>query len=291
MVLALFLNYVEMRPTFELLSELLSTDIFSVMQNFKDEYVRDFFAITGIEIIARSPLLSEYILKNFVSDDDLVEILLKALGASSSRFKRAKRYRDINSNILRFSVIEKLIMSKNNRYDRIQDFYDRAGEFGYKEFSPFYWLQYALAARSFRDYKAADRFFSESRRVASRKKDFLAYQVDNAYAQFLLESRAAVDYWSDFFSAFVEASTIAMQQTYLSETGMYAYRVASRFINYLEVRGSGFARAERRQAADICKSWISRIDGLPPGFRRNRIVKAARASAADSYDFLVELGT
>ncbi len=131
---------------------------------------------------------------------------------------------------MRFSFVEKLISSVNNKYDRVQDFYDRAGEIGYKEFSPYYWLQYGIAARSFRDYKSAERFFGEARRIASRKTDFLTYQVDNAYAQFLLESRSEVDIWSDFFDAFVEASVLALKQTYMSEAGMYPFRVASRIL-------------------------------------------------------------
>lgn len=288
-ILALCLNFIEMRPTFELLSELIGIDMFSVMSNFNDDYIREFFAISNIEIIARSPIMSAYLLKNFVSDDKLVNVLMGALTQSSARYRRAKRYRDINAKFLRFSFIEKLITSHNNKYDRIQDYYDRAGEIGYKDFSPHYWLQYAIAARGFKDYRSADRFFAEAKRIARRRPDFYTYQIDNAYAQFLLESRRDVDSWADYFDAFVEASTLSMQQTYSRDAGMYPYKVAAMFFDFFEVRSSKFSKRQKREAAELCKTWIDRIDNLPKQIQKNRIVALARDSVADSFDFLSEV--
>lgn len=288
-ILALCLNVVEMRPTFEFLSELLGRDIFSIMSSFDDEYVRQFFAISGIEVLARSPIMSSYILKNFITDDEVVDVVVGALKESSGRYRRARRYRELNRKFLQFSFIEQLISSDNNKYIRIQDYYDRAGDVGYKEFSPHYWLQYAIAARAFKDYKSADRYFSESKKIASRRTDFYTYQIDNAYAQFLLESRADTDYWSDFFDAFVDASTLAMQQTYIKKAGFYPYRIVGNFERFLEVRLGQFAKKQKEEAKDICRSWLLRIDALPDGLRRNQIVKRARIVVSDSYDMISEV--
>ena len=288
-ILALCFNVVEMRPTFEFLSELLGMDVFSVMATFNDEYIRQFFSISGIEVLARSPLMSSYLLKNLVSDDVLIEVAVSALRASSERFLRAKRYRELNSKFTHFSFIEQLIISADNKYTRIQDFYDQVGDIGYKEFSPHYWLQYAIAARSYKDYRAADRYFVESKKIAAGRRNFDTYQIDNAYAQFLLESRMDTDYWSDFFDAFVEVSNLAMRQTYIKKAGMYPYRVVANFLRYLEIRGAKFSKTQKGNVADICKSWSARIDGLQPGLRRNAIIKRARLIAADSYDLITEL--
>jgi hypothetical protein len=190
-VLALCFNIVEMRPTFELLSELLGKDIFSIMSSFEDEHAKQFFAISGMEIFARSPIMSSYVVKHMVSDDDVIDIIVEALRASSDRHRKASRYREINRKFLQFSFVEQIILSTNNRYARIQDFYDRAGDIGYKEFSPHFWLQYAIAARAFKDFRGAERYFAASRNIIARRPDFYTYQVDNSYAQFLMESRPA----------------------------------------------------------------------------------------------------
>jgi hypothetical protein len=285
-ILALCLNVVEMRPTFELLSELLESDIFSVMTAMDDEYIRQFFAVSGIEVLARSPLMSSYLLNHFVADDLIVNVVVDALRASSNKYRRAKRYREINAKFLHFSFIEQIVFNSSNKYAKIQDFYDRAGDIGFKEFSPHFWLQYAIAARVFKDFKAADRYFSECKKIADRRTDFHTYQIDNAYAQFLLESRKDADHWSDFFDVFREASNLAMQQTHIRKAGFYPYRVVARFLTYLEVRIGQFSRRQKTDALDICKLWLVRIDGLPPGIRRNAIVKQARSSAAESYDLV-----
>src|SRR5271166_2815527 len=289
MILALCLNLVEIRPTFELLSELLGCDIFSVMATMKNEYVRQFFAIAGIEVLARSPIMSGYILKNLVSDNTLVGVVITALTASSARYRRAKRYREINGKLLQFSFIEKVIQSTNNKYERIQEFYDRAGDIGYREFSPHYWLQYAIASRVYKDYPAAARFFGESKKLAGRRPDFYTYQIDNAYAQFLLESRMNVEIWTDFADAFGEASALALQQTFITRAGLYPYKVAARFLEFLEVRGGRFTDRQKEQARELCKGWLNRIDELPVQTRRNVIVRGARMSVSGSYDLLAEI--
>lgn len=287
--LALCLNFVEMKPTFEFLSELLSMDVFSVMSRFKDEHAKQFFAISGIEIIARSPLMSGYLLRNLVSDDVLIDVLLEALQSSSDRHQRARRYRELNSKFMQFSFIEKIISSTNNKYLRIQDYYDRAGDIGYKEFSPHYWLQYAIAARSFKDFRSADRYFAQSKKVAERKSDFYTYKIDNAYAQFLIESRRETDDWGDYFDAFIKASTLVSQQTYLKRTGMYPYKVVSMFGDYLDVRAGQFSTKQKREAMETCLRWVQRIDELQHAPRKNKLVKQARASVLEGYEQMTEL--
>ncbi len=187
---------------------------------------------------------------------------------------------------MRFSFIDKIILSANNKYDRIQDFYDRIGEIGYKNHSPYYWLQYAIAALSYKDYKSAERFFAESKRIASQRSEFYTYQIDNAYAKFLLQSRQNSDLWNDHFDAFAEAGALSMKQTFIRETGLYPYRVATEFFKFIEVRGGSFTRKQKSEASDVCKSWLSRLDSLPAPLKKSRLVRDARSSVADSLDYL-----
>lgn len=146
------------------------------MKTIKSEYVSQFFALSGIEVVARSPIMSGYILQNFISDDPLVNVIVTALQATSDRHRRAKRYREINGKLLQFSFIERVITSANNKYERIQEFYDRAGNIRYREFSPHYWLQYAIASRVFKDYPGAARYFGEAKKISRKTTRLLHIQ-------------------------------------------------------------------------------------------------------------------
>lgn len=288
-VLALCLNMVEIIPTFEFLSELLGVDLFSTIHTFQNEFVREFFAINDVGIYARSPVMSEYILRNVISDDLKIDIILDAVKIASDKHKRAKRYRDVNSKLMQFSFIERVVRSVNNRYERIQDYYDRAGEIGFKEFSPHYWLQYAIAARSFKDFKSADRFFAQTKKIMERRPDFYTYKVDNAYAQFLLESRVDTDFWNDYFSAFVEASTLALNQTRNKRTGLYPYKVASMFLYFFEARGERFSLPQIQQVLDILSQWVRQIESVPRNGRNKRSLTLAKNSVELTVDYLIAL--
>ncbi|RAZ89527.1 hypothetical protein DPM33_18335 [Mesorhizobium hawassense] len=288
-VLALCLNMVEIVPTFEFFSELLDVDLFSTIRTFDDHFVSEFFAINDVGIFARSPVMSEYILRNVISDDLKIDVVLEAIRVSSEKHKRAKRYREVNSKLMQFSFIERIVRSVNNRYERIEEFYDRAGEIGFKEFSPHYWLQYAIAARSFKDYRSADRFFAQTKKIMERRPDFYTYKVDNAYAQFLLESRVDTDLWSDFFPSFVEASTLALNQTRNKRTGLYPYKVASKFLNFFEARGERFSQTQIQQSLDMLGQWSKQIESVSKNNRNKRSLTLANNSVDLSIDYLLAL--
>jgi hypothetical protein len=149
-----------------------------------------------------------------------------------------------------------------------------------------FWIQYAITARAFLDYRSADRYFSEAKAIARGTTTFNTYKLDNAYAQFLLESRMNTDHWSDFFDAFTMASTISLRQTYMERAGTYPYKVAGMFLGYLEVRGKQFSKEQKQAVTGACEAWLSRIEGLDLRTQRNGLVRRARASVSASYDLV-----
>jgi hypothetical protein len=62
--------------------------------------------------------------------------------------------------------------------------------------------------------------------------------------------------------------------------------VASRFFEYVETRSEKFSGKQESEALEICRSWLTRIDTLPPNIKRNKLVREARSSIADSHDYL-----
>ncbi|MGY3588272.1 hypothetical protein ACVIGB_002767 [Bradyrhizobium sp. USDA 4341] len=286
-VLALIMNAIEMRPTYEFLSELLGFDVFKINSMIKDSYVREFFALSGIEVLARSPILARYVLKNIVSDLVIFDVLKRALATSSERFRRAERYRTFNSKVMQFSNIDSLIGVTKNKYLKIADFYDQVGNLGYKDFSPYYWLQYAIAASSFGDYTAANRYFMEAMKILDRRSDFYRYKIENSYAQFLIESRSKTNLWSDFFESFQKSSQLAMQQTYMKSTGNHPFKVVMLFPEFVEMRVIAFSKKQKEMTRAILIEWTKRIEELK-AVRPSRMLTTARKSIFDCLEILDE---
>lgn len=291
-VLAMMLSYFEMYPSFEFMSELLGKDIFSLREGMKDAFIADFFAVEGNSIGARSPILAQYILQNFVSDDALLSISAKALRNSSDRHTRAERYRTFNSKIMQFSNISRILSNTPNKNLKIREYYDNVGEIGYKDFSPYYWLQYAIASSADRDYLAADRYYRESMKILERRSDFYRYKIENSFAMFLLDSRSETDLWDDYVQAFLDASRLSKVHTAIRETGTHPYKVVEKFYEYLQRRASFIKRADRERILEDLDAWLVRLDSLPKlgGAAAKRIPKA-RESILDSRALMLRLKT
>ena len=179
--------------------------------------------------------------------------------------------------------------NNNNKYDKIKTYYNDAGDIGYRDFSPHFWLQYAIAARSFKDYKSAERSFAAAQKIAQNKKDFQTYKIDNAYVQFLLESRSETSSWGDYFDAFMAANSLAFKQSKMKAAGLYPFRIVTNYPDYLEVRGSLFTKKQKVDSIEICKSWIGIIDHLPSATKGQRTLVRARAAVSRAYDLMVDL--
>ena len=91
--------------------------------------------------------------------------------------------------------------------------------------------------------------------------------------------------WNDYFAALQISANYSIKQTYLKKTGAYPYRVAARFLEYLEIRGDQFTQSQKKQAKEIFAGWLSRIAELPPTFRKNHVVARAHERLAISHDF------
>lgn len=281
---ALILSFTGCPTQFWLMSELVGRDMFSVSKAFGDESLRQFFSIGQREVSARSPVLAEYILREIIDDSYLLDLILRMLERSSDRHKRARLYRTINSRLLQFKNIDKLVRSKENRYDIISRYYLGAGNLGYKDFSPPYWSQFAIAARSFNDFAPADRYFKEAQRIALSRSDYYLYKVENAYAQFLVESRTLTDIWSDYVTAFLSASGIALSQTSIRQAGNYPYKVAGLFGEFAERRYGSINARERKLLAEECDRWFDHFKRMPAIRSKNVLVRQAKDSVSHAYD-------
>lgn len=281
---ALILSFMGMPTQFWLLSELVGRDMFTISRSFSDDNLRHFFSITGREVSARSPILAQYVLREIFNDQYIVDLMLKMLARSSDRHKRSKTFRTINSRLIQFKNIDKLVRSSNNRHDIINRYYQRVGDIGYKDFSPPYWSQFAIAARSFNDFKPADRYFKEAQRIGLTRNDYYLYKVQNAYAQFLVESRALSEHWSDYAGAFLEASGIALSQTSIRQAGNYPYKVAGYFSDFAERKSVKLDQREKGLLSQECLKWLAHIDSLKGAKSKDRLVKQARGSVSHAFD-------
>jgi hypothetical protein len=78
------------------------------------------------------------------------------------------------------------------------------------------------------------------------------YKVDNHYAKFLLESRSATDHWDDHFDAFMRAHRILREQMTKFREGLYPFRVASTYIDFIEARHLNFTTDEKNAIRIAC---------------------------------------
>ena len=281
---ALCLNVIEETPSLRNISELLSTDAFKKISNDDSALVKEFFSLEKNEMRARSAIISEYIIHEFISDQELSDIIYRCLvGCQSKRGVRV--FREISKKLMRFSFVEKALGGDGNVSTKIIDFYDRVGDIGFRNNNPQYWLQYAIASLSFGDYPSADRQFVTAFSLAMDfKSGYNTYQIDNQYARFLLESRTNVDIWNDYYDSFKRSHILIMGQMKDVEQGYYPYRVAKLYGDFMDKRSKEFNRVQLADVKAACGDMLNHINTSVEKVRKNRFVKDARVQISAAID-------
>jgi len=285
-VVGLFLNFIEESSDFRTISELLGVDVFRVVNGARDSELVEFFAFKENKMEARSPILSSVILKRLVKDDKTIELALKCLKRISATGRsRTRKMKNIEKKLMRFSFTEKILKDTGNKESKISYYYDRVGDLGHKNKNPLYWLQFAIASNTARDYSAASRQFETAFKIAeSFRHPYDTYQIENHYARFLLESRINSIHWNDHFHAFEKAHSLLLRQMNDVTEGYYPFRVVALYKNFVSCAYKNFDRKESERVKDMCRDVIDICSSH--GRKNYFFVKKAFESASSAFDII-----
>ena len=134
-----------------------------------------------------------------------------------------------------------------------------------------FWLQYAIACLTLGERERSKRYFDQAYAIA-RAHRFEAYQVDNHYSRYLLETAVEYPDPKEAMECFRSARDIINRQI-KDERLHYPYRVSLQYIRFVNRFGSKLLLAWVNEIEEATKTVIERIPELPEDRRANRYVK------------------
>ena len=236
----------------------------------------------------KSSIFAQYLLRNFVSDRDIMDYLVELVEDLDRKAEGNPLLRKMRTFPLRFSFIERLLDDEGKRV-KLVEYYETVRSRGIGRNNPQFWLQYAIARMSFKDYKNAGVYFETAFALSERMSNYDDYQIKNHYARYLLESsiERAIDV--DPVEVFSQAHEILVRQIGGKSEGHYPYRVAQKYLDFIEAKEEAFDNEAIARFDFACEQVLGFIGELDLEMRRDRYVRRCEERLKVARDFVADL--
>ena len=152
----------------------------------------DIFSFDDDSFGVRSSLLSEYLIKQILTAEDVISWIYKIVVEAVKR-KSERRNQTTLRRLMRFSPLYQAFRNDVRRLERLTDLFElwRRHELISRE--PLFWLQYAILKTEANDLQLAEAFIETAYGRAHEIPGFRTYQIDTYALRLLLilETRAA----------------------------------------------------------------------------------------------------
>ena len=217
----------------------MNDDIYS--QGFITNYgVQNLFRVERGLIKSKSSTLSRYLIANNFDSKYVANQLLKIISHLNKIHEdtRDRKYFDIITSLLRFSIVEKMLPQKrveiNFYYEKVKQILPKLIK------DPHYWVQYAMSVIPFKDYPNAQTYLKTAYSLAESKNDYHTKNIDTQQARLYLLICLTMQGKESF--DFFEKGDSLMR---LIPNDIYKYRQVSRYREIYEKVYSSFTPKQK----------------------------------------------
>lgn len=285
LITSLFLAYAGLRFSLPQICEIVEADLFKMGKYQSDPILGEFIDLTNGRVTVRSPTFAKAVLKDAISDNVLIDVLPSIIQRLDRLSEHDKNYGEAAKSLMRFGVIEE-ILAEDQKEEKLVQYYEAIRASGVGISNPQFWLQYAIACMSFRDYAAADDHFRAAFGLAERKGGYDPYQIENQYAKFLIESRTHSKRWDDAYEALKDAHVIIARQMSNFTEGYYPYRVARSYLDFVEVNDKSFTKDQKARIVEWCEHLLLLGRNAPAEIKPSRYWRESQIKLQQTIDYL-----
>ena len=168
----------------------------------------------------------------------------------------------IIKSIVSFTRLQNIFnLNENQKFKPIiLNFFEEIKNTKYAHDNPFFWLQYAIARLSTRDYDISRRYFETAYSLAKNKADFDTFQIDNHYARQILENEVYNGTDATCMEQFIKAHDIIVRNSSLNKNKHYPFRVASNYGKFYDRFFNGLKDQDQTIFINSCKDILQKIN-------------------------------
>lgn len=213
------------------------------------------------QLLVRSSILAESLLVKNEFHHDLIVLLIDVVEKLDGRLYDKNSYNIIKS-IASFSRLQTVFNLNENPTFKpvILNFFEKIKTTRYAKKNPHFWLQYAIARLSSRDYPIAKQYFDTAYGYAKSSPDFDTYQIDNHYARYLIENEVINGSLETCMDVFIHVHSILSNKNDANSNRHYPIRVAINYGRFHDVFYHKLKKSDQAVFLLSCKEIMDRID-------------------------------
>lgn len=211
-------------------------------------------------IKVRSSILAQSLLSQTQFHDSLIRLLIKVFKKLDKRGVDKNNHQILKS-LVSFSRLQSVFNLRENSHFKsvILNFFEEIKDTHFAAKNPFFWLQYAIARLSSRDYIIADKYFQTAYSYAKASEDFDTFQIDNHFARHILENEIFNGSEDTAMEQFIKAHNILSVKTSINENRHYPIRVAINYGRFYDRYFKNLNPQDKRIFIVSCKEIMLKI--------------------------------
>ncbi|WP_437920015.1 SIR2 family protein [Sphingobacterium sp. LRF_L2] len=240
-----------------------------------NDYLKEFVNFGNLQINVRSSILALSLLSQAQYHKKLISLLIKVFLKLDKRSIDKNNYQILKS-LVSFSRLQSIFNLHENNHFRsvVLNFYEEIKGTRFAIKNPFFWLQYAIARLSAREYLIADKYFNTAYSYANKNPDFDTFQIDNHYARHVLENEIYNGTEDTCMEQFIKAHNLLSVKSSLIENRHYPIRVAINYGKFYDRYFNILSVQDQRVFIISCEEIMQKIIEYKLSVERERWNKA-----------------
>jgi hypothetical protein len=211
---------------------------------------KNLFSFQGNTVVTKSSLFAITLIANHFSSGYIVDQLLKVVSSLDNSLPELKRFQ---RNLMRFSVVERLLPEKQRKQSLIRYYENLKRELTWLQNDPHFWLQYGMAQLTHKEYTVAQTYLDQAYALASRKNYAHTDHIDSQQARlYLLQAIDSNDSSDGIFQLFKKAHQLINKL----ENDIHKYRQVENYKDIYEKKYAHFSKGNKAYFMQSCKNLL-----------------------------------
>ncbi|PTQ98277.1 SIR2-like protein [Mucilaginibacter yixingensis] len=259
-LLILASNVFEFHLDLNKLIYILDDELINNPSFYSNDQLKEVLNFHESKIYVRSSILAQSLLSQPQFHHSLIILLIKVFRKLDNRTFDKNNYQILKS-LVSFSRLQSIFNLKENSHFKavVLNFYEEIKDTKFASKNPFFWLQYAIARLSSRDYPIADKYFQTAYSFARANDEFDTFHIDNHFARHILENEIYNGSDDTAMEQFIKAHNMLSVKTSVNENRHYPIRVATNYGRFYDRYYKNFSLQNKKVFIISCREIMLKI--------------------------------
>jgi hypothetical protein len=220
------------------------------------------------ELKVRSSVFAEYVVRNLVDADEIVDSIYETIIAAATR-KKERRFRVIMARLMEFSNLTRLLNHHPSHLDYIESLFEKLRHNTHISEEPLFWLQFTILMIERGNLPAAEEFLDTSYARAASIPGFRTFQIDTTACRLLLmlEENDRHNLQVSRFERIVENLDLMKSMIVEESNRYYAIAVLDYLEPFIKARIAALSTRQKNVLVYLISQLANALDSLPVDVR------------------------